>query len=54
MKAGLAELLTRLRSAAVDVAVPEAVFLEHVGALGLGDVKQERLRDELAALGLPT
>ncbi|MCQ9134737.1 sigma-70 family RNA polymerase sigma factor [Streptomyces hilarionis] len=46
-------MLTRLRRAAVDGAVPESVFVEHVRALGLGDVERERLREELAGLGLP-
>ncbi|WP_176742719.1 sigma-70 family RNA polymerase sigma factor [Streptomyces agglomeratus] len=53
MKAALAVLLTRLRNAAADGAVSESVFLEQAGALGLGPVERERLREELAALGLP-
>ncbi|MFF3335545.1 sigma-70 family RNA polymerase sigma factor [Streptomyces sp. NPDC002888] len=53
MKAALTGLLARLRHAAVDGAVQESVFLEQVGALGLGDVERERLREELAGLGLP-
>ncbi|CAL9379052.1 RNA polymerase sigma factor RpoD [Streptomyces sp. enrichment culture] len=53
MKAALTELLARLRHAAVDGAVPESVFLEQAGALGLGDAERERLREELAGLGLP-
>lgn len=53
MKASLAGLLTRLRHAMVDGAVPESVFLQQVVALGLGDVERERLREELAGLGLP-
>ncbi|MCX4452206.1 sigma-70 family RNA polymerase sigma factor [Streptomyces sp. NBC_01728] len=53
MKAALTGLLTRLRHAAVDGAVSESVFLEQAGALGLGDVERERLREELAGLGLP-
>ncbi|WP_406200388.1 sigma-70 family RNA polymerase sigma factor [Streptomyces europaeiscabiei] len=53
MKAALTGLLSCLRHAAVDGAVPESVFLEQVGALGLGDVERERLREELAGLGLP-
>ncbi|MFD9122579.1 sigma-70 family RNA polymerase sigma factor [Streptomyces bottropensis] len=52
MKAALTGLLARLRHAAVDGAVPESVFLEQVAALGLGDVERERLREELAGLGL--
>ncbi|CAM5372219.1 hypothetical protein SVIOM342S_10319 [Streptomyces violaceorubidus] len=47
------ELLARLRHAAVDGGVPESVFMEQVGALGLGDAERERLRKELAGLGLP-
>ncbi|MEW1642108.1 sigma-70 family RNA polymerase sigma factor [Streptomyces sp. NPDC091219] len=53
VKAALAELLIRLRSAAVNGAVPEHVFAESVRALELGDSERERLRDELARLGLP-
>lgn len=53
LKAALAGLLTRLRHAAVDGAVPESVFVEQVRALGLGDAERERLREELAGLGLP-
>ncbi|USQ84715.1 sigma-70 family RNA polymerase sigma factor [Streptomyces phaeoluteigriseus] len=53
MKAALTGLLTHLRHAAVDGAVPESVFMEQVGALGLGDAERERLREELAGLGLP-
>ncbi|MGW7280999.1 sigma-70 family RNA polymerase sigma factor [Streptomyces sp. NPDC054844] len=53
MKAALTELLARLRHAAADGAVPESVFLEQAGALGLGDAERERLREELAGLGLP-
>ncbi|MFI0542689.1 sigma-70 family RNA polymerase sigma factor [Streptomyces sp. WSLK1-3] len=53
MKAALTESLARLRHAAVDGAVPESVFLEQAGALGLGDAERERLREELAGLGLP-
>ncbi|MEV6652953.1 sigma-70 family RNA polymerase sigma factor [Streptomyces sp. NPDC051219] len=53
MRAALTGLLARLRHAAVDGAVPESVFLEQVGLLGLGDVERERLREELAGLGLP-
>jgi RNA polymerase primary sigma factor len=53
MKAALTELLARLRHAAVGGAVPESVFLEQAGALGLGDAERERLREELAGLGLP-
>ncbi|MFD4015350.1 sigma-70 family RNA polymerase sigma factor [Streptomyces sindenensis] len=53
MRAALTGLLARLRHAAVDGAVPESVFLEQAGLLGLGDVERERLREELARLGLP-
>ncbi|MDX2532532.1 sigma-70 family RNA polymerase sigma factor [Streptomyces scabiei] len=53
MKAALGVLLSRLRSAAVDGAVPESAFVEQVQALGLGGAERERLRDELARLGLP-
>ncbi|MEU0434777.1 sigma-70 family RNA polymerase sigma factor [Streptomyces sp. NPDC006290] len=53
MKAALAELLARLRRATVDGAVPESVFVAHARALGLGGVELERLREELARLGLP-
>ncbi|MFD3309448.1 sigma-70 family RNA polymerase sigma factor [Streptomyces sp. NPDC058694] len=53
MKAALAELLIRLRRAAVDGAVPEHVFAESARVLALGDSERDRLRDELARLGLP-
>jgi RNA polymerase sigma factor (sigma-70 family) len=53
LKAALAGLLIRLRHAAVDGAVPEFVFMEQVRTLGLGDIERERLREELAGLGLP-
>lgn len=53
MRAALTGLLARLRHAAVDGAVPESVFLEQAGLLGLGDAERERLREELARLGLP-
>lgn len=53
MKAALTELLAHLRHAAVSGAVPESVFLEQAGALGLGGAERERLREELAGLGLP-
>ena len=53
MKAAVAGLLARLRRAAVGGVVPEQVFLEQARALGLGDVERERLRGELAGLGLP-
>ena len=33
--------------------MPESVFVEQARALGLGDVERERLREELAGLGLP-
>ncbi|WUC52687.1 sigma-70 family RNA polymerase sigma factor [Streptomyces sp. NBC_00554] len=53
VKATLVELLMQLRSAAVNGAVPEHVFTESVRTLELGDAERERLRDELARLGLP-
>lgn len=53
LKAALAELLAGLRRATVDGAVPESVFVAHARALGLGGVELERLREELARLGLP-
>ncbi|WP_055614941.1 sigma-70 family RNA polymerase sigma factor [Streptomyces phaeochromogenes] len=53
MKAALAELLIRLRRAAVDGVVPEHVFAESARVLALGDSERDRLRDELARLGLP-
>ncbi|ULR54667.1 sigma-70 family RNA polymerase sigma factor [Streptomyces deccanensis] len=53
LKAALGALLARLRSAAVEGVVPEVAFVEHVHALGLGGAEQQRLRDELARLGLP-
>ncbi|KAB2592535.1 MULTISPECIES: sigma-70 family RNA polymerase sigma factor [Streptomyces] len=53
MRAALTGLLARLRHAAVDGAVPESVFLEQADLLGLGDAERERLREELARLGLP-
>ncbi|MCX5334569.1 hypothetical protein [Streptomyces sp. NBC_00140] len=53
VKAALAELLVQLRCAAVNGAVPEHVFAESVRTLELGDAERERLRDELARLGLP-
>ncbi|MFF8191079.1 hypothetical protein ACF05L_09410 [Streptomyces bobili] len=46
-------MLTRLRRPTVDGAVPEHLFLEHNGALGLGEVERERLGEELARLSLP-
>ncbi|MER5514545.1 sigma-70 family RNA polymerase sigma factor [Streptomyces sp. NPDC002763] len=49
----MVELLARLRRAAVNGVVPEQVFAESVRTLKLGDAERERLRDELARLGLP-
>lgn len=46
-------LLGRLRRAAVAGVVPESAFLAGVSELSLGDGERERLRDELARLGLP-
>ncbi|MFI5569371.1 sigma-70 family RNA polymerase sigma factor [Streptomyces sp. NPDC051740] len=53
LRAALGEVLARLRRAAVDGVVPEHVFAESVRALALGDAERERLRQELARLGLP-
>ncbi|MGW0797127.1 sigma-70 family RNA polymerase sigma factor [Streptomyces sp. NPDC002692] len=53
MKAALTGLLARLRDAAVDGAVPESAFAAQARTLGLGGSEQERLREELARLGLP-
>ncbi|MFD5448440.1 sigma-70 family RNA polymerase sigma factor [Streptomyces sp. NPDC003470] len=53
LRAALGVLLTQLRSAAVDGVVPERVFTESVRDLALGDAERERLRHELARLGLP-
>lgn len=53
LRAALGVLLAQLRSAAVNGAVPESAFVEHVQALGLGGAERERLRGELARLGLP-
>ncbi|MFF9456456.1 sigma-70 family RNA polymerase sigma factor [Streptomyces flaveolus] len=53
LRAALGVLLTQLRSAAVDGVVPERVFTEGVRELALGDAERERLRHELARLGLP-
>ncbi|WP_399892166.1 sigma-70 family RNA polymerase sigma factor [Streptomyces sp. BBFR51] len=53
MKAVLGELLAGLRQAAVQGVVPEVAFLEGVRALSLGEGERERLRTELARLGLP-
>ncbi|MGC2996901.1 sigma-70 family RNA polymerase sigma factor [Streptomyces sp. G35A] len=53
LRAALGELLTRLRRAAVDGVVPEHVFVEGTRGLALGDGERERLRRELARLGLP-
>ncbi|MGR6973906.1 sigma-70 family RNA polymerase sigma factor [Streptomyces cynarae] len=51
-RAALAELLTRLRGAALDGVVPDGVFMAQVQRLGLGDIERERLREELAKLGV--
>ncbi|MCT7351030.1 sigma-70 family RNA polymerase sigma factor [Streptomyces sp. 15-116A] len=53
LRAALGELLSGLRQAAVGGVVPEHVFAEGVRALALGDAERERLRHELARLGLP-
>ncbi|MFI2907711.1 sigma-70 family RNA polymerase sigma factor [Streptomyces sp. PDY-4] len=53
LRAALGEVLARLRRAAVGGVVPERVFAESVRALALGDAERERLRQELARLGLP-
>ncbi|MER6624661.1 sigma-70 family RNA polymerase sigma factor [Streptomyces sp. NPDC000931] len=53
LRAALGEVLARLRRAAVDGVVPEHVFAESVRALALGGAERERLRQELARLGLP-
>ncbi|MFE4051095.1 sigma-70 family RNA polymerase sigma factor [Streptomyces sp. YIM B13518] len=53
LRAALGEVLARLRRAAVGGVVPEHVFTESVRALALGDAERERLRQELARLGLP-
>ncbi|MGC9376546.1 sigma-70 family RNA polymerase sigma factor [Streptomyces sp. MH13] len=53
LREAVAELLVRLRRAAVDGVVPELVFDENVRTLALGDGERERLRHELARLGLP-
>ncbi|WP_437095954.1 sigma-70 family RNA polymerase sigma factor [Streptomyces sp. enrichment culture] len=50
--ATLGELLKRLRRAAVDGVVPEREFLQGVRVLAVDDAARERLRDELARLGL--
>ncbi|WP_309141837.1 sigma-70 family RNA polymerase sigma factor [Streptomyces griseicoloratus] len=51
-RAALGELLTRLRQVAVDGVVPEREFLQGVSALALSGDERDRLRDELARLGL--
>lgn len=53
MRAALTGLLARLRDAAVDGAVPDSFFVAQARTLGLGDSERERLREELASLGLP-
>ncbi|UXY31086.1 sigma-70 family RNA polymerase sigma factor [Streptomyces sp. HUAS TT20] len=52
-RAALAELLVQLRRAAVNGVVPEGAFMAQVRKLGLGDAERERLRAELARLGVP-
>ncbi|WP_146067851.1 hypothetical protein [Streptomyces sp. Ru72] len=52
-KAVLAELLTRLRRAAVDGAVPGRGVQAHVRRLWLGDAERRRLRDEPAEAEAP-
>ncbi|MGW3451130.1 sigma-70 family RNA polymerase sigma factor [Streptomyces sp. NPDC001076] len=52
MRAALGELLARLKRAAVNGYVPEPVFAQNVRTLGLGQAERNRLRDELARLGL--
>ncbi|MGW3253091.1 sigma-70 family RNA polymerase sigma factor [Streptomyces fungicidicus] len=53
LREALGEVLARLRRAAVGGVVPEHVFAESVRALALGAAERERLRQELARLGLP-
>ncbi|MGV9944051.1 sigma-70 family RNA polymerase sigma factor [Streptomyces sp. NPDC003401] len=53
LRAALGEVLARLRRGVVDGVVPEHVFTEGVRALALGAAERERLRQELARLGLP-
>ncbi|MGW6480770.1 sigma-70 family RNA polymerase sigma factor [Streptomyces sp. NPDC055059] len=48
----LTELLARLRRVAVGGVVPYEVFAAQVQTLGLGDAERERLREELARLGV--
>lgn len=48
----LGELLKRLRRAAVDGVVPEHEFVQGVRALAVDDAARDRLRGELARLGL--
>lgn len=52
-RAALSDLLKRLRRAAVHGVVPEHEFLRSTRALALGDGERDRLRNELARLGLP-
>ncbi|WP_258382433.1 sigma-70 family RNA polymerase sigma factor [Streptomyces sp. NTH33] len=52
-KAALGGLLKQLRRAAVHGVVPEREFLQGVQALALDDGERDRLRSELARLGLP-
>lgn len=52
LRAAVGELLSRLRHAAVNGVVPESVFAQNVQTLGLGQAERDRLRHELARLGL--
>lgn len=52
MRVALGELLARLKRAAVNGSVPEPVFVQNVRTLGLGQAERDRLRHELARLGL--
>ncbi|MFE5967971.1 hypothetical protein [Streptomyces sp. NPDC056463] len=53
MRAAMGELLARLQRASVNGVVPEEAFVRNVRGLGLGQAEQDRLRSELARLGLP-
>ncbi|MFD5764333.1 hypothetical protein ACFWIN_00715 [Streptomyces sp. NPDC127049] len=53
MRDVMGELLAQLRRASVNGVVPEEVFARNARALGLGRAAQNRLRGELARLGLP-
>ncbi|MFF7982033.1 sigma-70 family RNA polymerase sigma factor [Streptomyces sp. NPDC007901] len=52
LRAAVGELLSRLRHAAVNGVVPESVFAQNVRTLGLGQAERDRLRHELARMGL--